>query len=225
MMQFGWFNHPSVAVAELSLHAEIPPLWSEEQQFVAGAVPSRVREFSAGRDCARRAMTALGRPPSAILVTGDRLPAWPPGIVGSITHGGGHCAAAVACKDRELIAIGIDLEPAEPLDANLVESICRGDEVDWLSRRPDMERLLLARAIFSAKECAYKCLFPVSRTPLDFEDMRVDLELPRNAFTATLQLETPPFPAGFRIVGGIRISLTHIASVAILRDGDLQIAG
>ncbi len=225
MMQFAWFEHPAVAVAEMSLDADIPPLFPDEQRFVHGAVAARRREFAAGRDCARRAMLALGRSPGAILVSDDRLPVWPQGFVGSITHGGGHCAAAVARKDRDICAIGIDLEPAERLDADLVESICRKEEAEWLSNRTEHAPLLLARAIFSTKECAYKCLFPVSRAPLGFEDLRIDLTLARNEFVATLQNAAPPFSAGFRILGGIRISSTHIACAAILRECDAQVAG
>jgi 4'-phosphopantetheinyl transferase EntD len=217
MKQFSWLlQHPAVAVAELPLDADIPPLLSEEQHLAEGAVTNRQREIAAGRDCGRRALATLGLPPVSILASNDRLPVWPQGIVGSITHGGGLCAAAVARADRGIRGIGIDLEPAEPLDSESVETICRVDEAAWLSSRAEGARLLLARALFSAKESAYKALYPITQRPMEFEDLHIELDLDRSAFVATLQISAPPFAAGTRITGGIRISSSHIACAVVI---------
>ncbi|HVT68722.1 MAG TPA: 4'-phosphopantetheinyl transferase, partial [Trebonia sp.] len=85
-------------------------LFPEEEALVAAAVDKRRREFTTARQCARRALAALGVPPQPIM-TGERgAPRWPPGIVGSITHCAGY-RAAVAARDGDLVTIGIDAEP------------------------------------------------------------------------------------------------------------------
>lgn len=215
-MQFDWFHRASVAIAEMPLDAEIPPVLPEERPFVVGAVPSRVREFAAGRACARLAMDALSEPPCPIGVLSDRTPDWPQAMTGSITHSKTHCAAAIVRKGGGVRAVGIDLEPAEALDADLVSSVCRDEEVAWLSRHADPERLLLAKLIFSAKECAYKCQYAISRKAFGFEDMALELDLDRERFSATLLRPFSPFPVGARIAGEFRISPTHIACAAVL---------
>lgn len=215
-MQFSWFAHPSVAIAEAALAEDPPALLADELPYVADAVPRRQREFAAGRACARRAMAVLGYPPAAVAVAADRTPVWPDGLVGSITHTVDHCAAAVGRKDHGIRSIGIDVEPADALDSDLVDEVCRQEEADWLSTQSEPSRLLFARAIFSAKEAAYKCQFALSHRSLEFGAVRIDLDLARHSFVATLIPEVPPFKAGDRIAGAFRISTTHIACAALL---------
>src|SRR5258708_8108427 len=71
-------------------------LLSLEESLVAKAVPKRRREFTAGRNCARRALAQLGYPDFALLAGSHGQPLWPPGIAGSITHCDDYCAVAVA---------------------------------------------------------------------------------------------------------------------------------
>ena len=71
-------------------------LFPEEEALVAGAVTKRREEFAAGRNAARAALAGLGPPPCPLLRAGRRAPAWPQGIVGSITHCSGFCCAVVA---------------------------------------------------------------------------------------------------------------------------------
>ena len=84
-------------------------LWPEEAAAVQHAVEKRRREFAVGRMLARAALAAIGDPPSAIPTGNHREPVWPAGIVGSITHCAGYCAAAVA-RDAMVVALGIDAE-------------------------------------------------------------------------------------------------------------------
>ncbi len=165
---------------------------------MAGAVASRVREFAARRACARLAMAALGVKSGAELapigVAADRTPEWPTGFGGSITHSGTHWAAAVFRRGQGILSIGIDLEPAEPLDSDLLPEVCRAEEAAWLMRQSASHRLLLARAIFSAKESAYKCQYSASRQALEFADVGIDLFLDRDAFVATLLRGAGDFP-------------------------------
>ena len=67
-------------------------------------------------------------------------------------------------------------------------------------------RGLLARAVFCAKECAFKCQFPVSQTMLNFEDLTVSIDLDCETFIAIFRRDTPAFPHGALLRGRVRIS-------------------
>lgn len=173
------------AVSEMPI-VEMPvAIFPEEARFVAQAVEKRRREFLAGRACAHKALAELGAAPAALLSDTDRLPIWPEGYIGSITHTDRYCAAAIAKTGEEIRSVGIDLEPAEDLPSDLWETVCRPEERAWLASALAGERSLLARAIFSAKECAFKAQFPLTRTMLEFEEVAVTFDLPRGLFTAS----------------------------------------
>jgi 4'-phosphopantetheinyl transferase EntD len=72
----------------------------------------------------------------------------------------------------------VDVEPDLPLEETLWDSVLTPDELAWLSARPAGERGRLARLIFSAKECAYKLQYPLTRTLYGFMDMRVEMDVP-----------------------------------------------
>src|SRR5688572_21941564 len=60
----------------------------------------RRRDFILGRNCARKALAALGHGNAVIERRGNGAPLWPDGIVGSITHTSGYAAALVADARR-----------------------------------------------------------------------------------------------------------------------------
>ncbi len=84
-------------------------LFPAEREWIAAAVPSRRREFTAGRRCARIALEALGQPSVPLLPDAAGAVRWPPGYVGSITHCTGFRAAALA-RTADFAALGIDAE-------------------------------------------------------------------------------------------------------------------
>ena len=129
----------------------------------------RDREFSAGRRCASRALTALtdcckGGAPETIQIAAspDRSPKWPAGIVGSITHSDWSVWAAVA-PDQTLCGIGIDMELIDGTTAHRVrDSIASEDE--WsLASSLGLAFPTTFALVFSAKESFYKCWFPIIR--------------------------------------------------------------
>jgi len=85
------------------------PLFPEEIQSLGRVVNRRRIEFATGRYCAKKAISWLGVTPSAIVIGDGREPVWPSGIVGSITHCSGYCAA-VAAKSSQVLSIGIDAD-------------------------------------------------------------------------------------------------------------------
>jgi 4'-phosphopantetheinyl transferase EntD len=187
------------AVSEMPIVETPSAIFPEEARFVAQAVEKRKREFLAGRACAHKALADLGTVPAALLSDTDRLPVWPEGHIGSITHTDRYCAAAVAKIDIETRSVGIDLEPAEDLPSDLWDTVCRPEERAWLANGLAGERGLLARAIFSAKECAFKAQFPLTRTMLEFEEVAVTFDLPRGLFTASFLRGAPKSSAQGRI--------------------------
>jgi 4'-phosphopantetheinyl transferase EntD len=171
-------------------------LFPAEEALLARAVDKRRREFTTVRHCARAALGELGLPPVPILPGERGAPRWPAGVVGSMTHCAGYRAAAVA-RAADLLTIGIDAEPDQPLPEGVAEAVALPDELARLRAErpvPNWDRLL-----FSAKESVYKAWFPLTRRWLDFADARLDLD-PAGTFTAHL-LVPPPTIAGRPLTG------------------------
>ncbi len=139
-------------------------------------VSSRLLEFRHGRWCARQAMQTLGLPSSPVGKRPDRSPEWPAGITGTIAHTGALAAAAVA-RAEEFVALGLDIEQAGPLEPETARLIVRPDEEGGVHGNR-------AKVLFSIKEAIYKCIHPVVRTYVDFQEMRVDLSGPPGTFAA-----------------------------------------
>jgi 4'-phosphopantetheinyl transferase EntD len=216
---FGWLAADNIAVHETGLAAPLPELFPEERIGLERAVRKRVREFTGGRYCARRCLEALGFDPVAILAGDNRMPVWPNGVVGSITHTDDHCAAVVARLSGGIASIGIDLEPYDDLPTDILDIVCRAEELAWLDDQPLDRRGLLAKAIFSAKECAYKAQYPHSRDMLEFHDFRVWLHADEQHFEAEFMRDCPPFSKTQRLQGQLRIAKGGIACAIVIAGG------
>ncbi|HVZ32457.1 MAG TPA: 4'-phosphopantetheinyl transferase superfamily protein [Polyangiaceae bacterium] len=196
----------AVAIAEIDPQLVTPGagLYPEEAASVAQAVESRRKQFTAGRVLARDAWQRLGVPAQPLLSDEQRVPRWPAGIVGTITHTHGWCAAAVA-RDTELAALGADVEAATPLERGLWERICRPAERRVLVSSPERGGVL-GKAFFSAKESIYKALYPSVRVFLDFQSMQIELEPlaeGRYRWQAELQIDWGRFKRGQRFGPGV----------------------
>jgi 4'-phosphopantetheinyl transferase EntD len=155
-------------------------LWDKEVEALGHSVSKRQVEFAAGRTCARNALEALGVPGQAILRGEGREPLWPAGIVGSITHCNGYCAAAVG-RDNEMVSIGIDAEQNEPLPDGVLEMIARKEEMLSLDRL-SFAHVNWDRLLFSAKESVYKAWYPIMKRWLGFEEARISIEASTSTF-------------------------------------------
>ncbi len=194
-----------------------------EAEAVRCAVEPRRLEMAAGRDAAREALSRLGIEDATLPVAPGGAPAWPEGVVGSITHTRTLCVAAVA-RRRDLLAIGLDAEPDEPLDEALWEIIGTEVELGELARLGVEEAGARARAMFCAKEAAYKCQYTVTGTLLDFGDLRVEWPDPVAAarggearpFEAVWARDALPFRGGDRIRGLVGRAGGHVIAVAAL---------
>lgn len=168
-------------------------LYPEERPYVANAVPSRRREFTTVRVCARQAIAALGLAAGPIAPGRRGAPRWPDGVVGSMTHCAGYRAAAVALA-RDIRSLGIDAEPHAPLPAGILDAIALPAERQRLKvADPGWERLL-----FSAKESVFKAWFPLTSLELSFEEADIDIHGGdrdgAGTFTARLLRRAPSVP-------------------------------
>lgn len=168
-----------VAFVEASAEMWETPAASEEEQALGHAVDKRRREFRAGRHCAREALRRIGIPAAVIPVGFERRPIWPSGVVGSIAHTRGYCAAAVTAS-AAVAGIGFDAERRGAVGSSLAPEICTARELRRLARLDARDGLTIA---FAAKESLHKCVNPATGVELDFHEAEVDLDPARSEFT------------------------------------------
>jgi 4'-phosphopantetheinyl transferase EntD len=161
-------------------------LFAEEEAAVARAVEKRRREFATGRHCARAALAVLGLPPAPVLRGERGAPRWPDGIVGSITHCDGYRAAAAA-RGRDVLTVGLDAEPDQPLPDLVLGAISGPAERAMLSAlAATAPGTCWDRLLFSAKESVYKAWFPLTGRWLGFTDAVVTVSPADGTFEARL---------------------------------------
>ncbi|MFI7436567.1 4'-phosphopantetheinyl transferase superfamily protein [Micromonospora haikouensis] len=181
------------------------------------AVERRRRDFTAGRVCARRALARLGVPAVAVPAAPDRSPVWPPGVVGTITHTPGYCAAAVARAD-EIRSVGMDAERHRELNPGVRRLVGLPEEWDDCARLPDTAPWPVV--LFSAKETVYKVWHPIVGTWLDFHDARVELDPDSGLFTARIspaRLDAAPVPdPPATVTGRFAVDADVVRTAAIL---------
>jgi 4'-phosphopantetheinyl transferase EntD len=173
-----------VACAE-QFGAPTGTLKPEELALLGGRITeNRRNEFAAGRTCARKALAFFGMHDRAILIGQERQPLWPEGLVGSITHCEGYCAAAAASV-ADLESIGIDAEPNRPLPPGVLETIAIENERRWLH---DAQRSFVCwdRLLFSIKESVFKTWYPITNCWLDFNMAEVTIDPATGTFKASI---------------------------------------
>ena len=184
-----------------------------ETQCTAGFAISRLREFAAGRSCARLALSDLGAGNAPLLVGADREPLWPTGFTGSITHTAGYCAAAV-CRVGAVVSLGIDAERIVALDWSERQTLFSPAEIDWLESLASPEQAAMACAMFSGKESYFKCTFPLTRRRLEFN--AVELRFDAGSF-AVLDRNADSrwrFRGAYGLIGGHDIVATAVVATS-----------
>lgn len=164
-----------VAVEEHRPGQSVLPLLPEEMDLVRSAAPRRIRDFSAGRHCARLALSTLGFTGEPLLAGTHREPLWPTGTTGSITHTDGLCAA-VAAKQTVCLSLGVDAEKIERITDEIWPQIRSKTETVRHRLLPDRQAQLAAALTFSAKEAFFKCQFPILRQWIEFQDVTLSLQ-------------------------------------------------
>jgi 4'-phosphopantetheinyl transferase EntD len=161
---------PGILVAHrLITPGDEDALLPEEAPAFASSVLKVRRASGAARTTARALLEQLGARTLAIPRGPARAPVWPEGIVGSLAHDAEIAIAAVGLR-RNFLGIGVDVEPAEPLPADLLPIVATPAE-----RQAIGDDLSLGRLLFSIKEAVYKAVHPLDGVFLDHHDVEVSL--------------------------------------------------
>lgn len=138
----------------------------EEARSIPVRQPAARRASGAARAAARTLFSEHGL---AIPRAASGAPLWPPGFRGSLAHDETMAVAALA-TEPEIASLGIDVEPTEPLPAEIAALVrLPADDTDGI------DPSLADRLLFSAKEAVYKASFPLDREILGYEHIVIDL--------------------------------------------------
>lgn len=205
----------TVAVAQTDPRLTWNNLHPEEAPALAKMVVNRKREYAAGRAAAHAALGQLSVFNAPVIAGHDRAPIWPEKTIGSISHTNSVCLALAAHK-HNVRSIGVDVEPYEALEPYLLKTICNSDEIKWLDKQPVSHRNHLAKLIFSAKECIYKCQYPLTKQMLSFHAVYIQVNKSAGTFIATFKQASGTFHTGYTMQGRFFTGQGLILTTAIL---------
>lgn len=134
-------------------------------------VAKRQGEYLAGRLCAREALRLLHGEAGVPTRGEDGAPQWPPGVVGSITHGAGLAAALVAhAHDWQGLGLDVEKQLSATRAARLAGEILTPAELEGANGLPAEAFARLVTLTFSLKESLFKALYPIVRQRFYFHD-------------------------------------------------------
>jgi enterobactin synthetase component D len=142
---------------------------------IENASLKRKIEFAAGRYCGIKALEKAGlNSLTSIPFDKNRIPLWPEGFLGSITHSHGKALAQVS-MDKWIKGLGIDLEKkmSDGQAKKLIKVILTKGELRRFATLITINLAQTTTLIFSAKESIFKCLFPTLRVWLNFNDIEL----------------------------------------------------
>jgi 4'-phosphopantetheinyl transferase EntD len=148
-------------------------LLATELATITSPVPDKRRASGAARIVGRQLLQQLGIADSAIPKRVSGAPLWPDGVTGSFAHDQTVAVAAAGLR-RDVGALGIDVEPATPLPADMLELVTSATERLGADGDP-----LRGRVVFAVKEAVYKAVHPLDGKFLDYHDIAVDLAAQR----------------------------------------------
>ncbi|SAI07904.1 phosphopantetheinyltransferase component of enterobactin synthase multienzyme complex [Bordetella ansorpii] len=172
-----WVSMSALPIAPQRIAQALQTLCPQAGATLAGMTASmadkRRNEFMAGRLCAAQALLDAGAPASAlpadrILRIDERLPVWPAGWRGSISHAR-HWAVAAVAGTTHCAALGLDLQ-------DLIDTHTMADVQSMIATEDECRRLAPwggrqhgLTLLFSAKEALYKALYPRLRAFQEFD--------------------------------------------------------
>jgi 4'-phosphopantetheinyl transferase EntD len=162
---------PGIAVGHrLISEGDESALLPDELPAFAGSVIKVRRQSGAARIVARQLLSRFGQPPQPIPKADRGMPVWPAGIVGSIAHDARVAVTAMAAR-TDFLSVGIDIEPAGPMAAGVLELVVTPAERGQMHFDPTGGRLF-----FCVKEAVYKAAYPLDRRFLDHQDVELNLD-------------------------------------------------
>ena len=183
---------PSVTCSEAPASGDAGSLFADERAHIAAASAQRQAEFATVRRCAAEALERIGRKRLPMVPGPGGAPRWSDGVVGSLTHCQGVCAAAVT-SDPAIVGLGIDLEEVSLSPFDLLDvAVMPSERAALAGLRGSAPAGLWERVIFSAKESVYKTWYPIEHRWLGFEEVRIEITQEahlRGSFAVTLLTE------------------------------------
>lgn len=144
-------------------------LMPDEATSISSRKDSMRDASGAARQVAHGLLAEMGLSGVPVVRAASGAPVWPADVVGSLAHDDEFAIAAVAAA-ASISGLGIDIEPAKPLPAEVANIVkIDGDVLDGV------DETLATRLLFAAKEAVYKAVFPRDQVILGFEDVVVDL--------------------------------------------------
>ena len=144
-------------------------LLAEESGAFVDSVTKVRRASGAARIVARELLDRLGAPPCAIPRSASGAPVWPNAVTGSLAHDAEVAIAAVALQ-REVLSVGVDVEPAAALEPELLPLVATANERRFLLQDAPRQ----GRLLFAVKEAVYKAVYPLDGIFLDHHDVEVN---------------------------------------------------
>ena len=139
--------------------------------------------------------------------------------MGSISHTDRYCAALVG-RAADWAGIGLDLEPAAGLDADLWPEILTDAERADLATLPTEAQPLAAKTVFCIKEAVYKAQYPVSRTLFGFHTLHVTVTA--GGFSARFLQGVPGFALGRQVSGRLFCTRAVCGALCWLPAGQVE---
>lgn len=203
-----------VAVANIVADAPYRKLDIFESQALGPVCEKRLRDFSRGRDCAHKALSAIRIDYAPLTISTSGAPAWPPDVVGSISHCEAYAFAAVA-RTSQCAALGIDVERHRALSHRAVELFATHRELEWVRRDVD-RRLFWDAILFSVKEAVFKAASTLWGVRLAFKSIEVIFHPTASTFKGHIfEIEgRPVFDGRYAIANGL------IGTAIAIRPGD-----
>lgn len=172
----------TVPVTAAGIHTLLP---AERSTLSPRAAQKRIQEFAAGRSAAHTALIQAGYTgQQPILVGPARMPLWPAGFTGSITHTTTLAAACVASSNSVKV-LGLDIEEIQKdFDLRIQERIASSAELTSFpgGLYSETVKTLL---IFSAKETIYKAYYPLVNQYFGYDTVVLKYRPEQNCFTIT----------------------------------------
>jgi len=150
----------------------IEELLPNEKLLTTNFAEKRIKDFSTGRYCARKAMEHIGYESSEILMGANKQPVWPNGLVGSISHTVALTGAIVGFSSQ-IKAIGLDIENIGKINSDMWPLLYTENEQIFLNSLPPGQVSVYTTLFFSFKESFYKMQYPLTNTFLEFNDVEI----------------------------------------------------
>lgn len=170
-----------------------------EKRLTNNFSDKRIKDFSTGRFCARKALAAIGHENAEILMGDDKQPIWPDGYIGSISHSA-KLVGAVTAKAAHIRSIGLDIETIGKIKPEMWRIIYTDSEAEFLNTFTGEELAYYTILLFSFKEAFYKLQFPLTKTFLEFTD--VEIKYRGNKFELQVLKD---FPAKKSLAGSLHL--------------------